>query len=169
MFSIIVDQLRFKKLPIGSYDRISTMLSWIWMVLIGAVVNSVILIHEKNILMFVVTVVVQIIEIYIAYLVMAWWLHKKVYGGIGNLWGLVATASSIDIIVPFVALIHPIGLAVFGVVSLAVFFNALKNGLDLTVKTTLVSIIIVMVSVIVLSVLIGIIAAIAGVQMPESM
>jgi hypothetical protein len=167
MFQIIIDQLRFKKIPIGSYDGISSQAAWILMVLISIVGNGDILIHEKNIIFFVVPVILQLISIYIAYLIMVWWFKKKGYfDGNGNVWGLFATASSIDIIAPFVAMIHPLVFVVFIIFSMAIFFNALKSGFDLSVKSTIVAIVVVTVSAIILSFAGIILAKMVGVSIP---
>ncbi|DAB30650.1 MAG TPA: hypothetical protein CFH84_02960 [Sulfurimonas sp. UBA12504] len=88
MFSIIVDQLRFKKLPISSYDGISTGMAWMWMVLIGAVVNSDILFYSKDVLAFGIAVILQTLGVYVAYLIMVWWLKRQGhFDGNGNPYG----------------------------------------------------------------------------------
>ena len=168
MFSIIIDQLRFKKLHIGEYDRISMMVAWVWMVLIGMVVNSDILLYDKDFFAFGVSVILQTIGIYIAYLVMVWWLKKQTYyDGNGNLWGLVVTASTVDMVTPLIALSHPIVMVIFAVVSFAVFYNALKNGLNLEAKATVITILVVTVFVLILGALAGAIAAIVGLPIEQ--
>lgn len=168
MFSIIIDQLRFRKLPIGEYDRISTIVAWAWMVLIGMGMNGDILLYEKNLFAFGVSVILQTIGIYIAYLIMVWWLKKQAYyDGNGNLWGLVVTASTVDMAAPFIALSHPIVMVIFAVASFAVFYNALKSGLNLEVKATVIAILVVTVFVLILGALAGMIAAIIGLPIEQ--
>lgn len=168
MFSIIIDQLKFNKLPIAEYTRISTVTAWVWMVLIGIVVNSDILLYGKDVFAFGIAVVLQTLGVYIAYLIMVWWLKKQDhFDGNGNLWGLVATASTIDIIAPFVVMVHPMAMAVFVVASFAVFYNALKSGLSLGTKSTVIAILVVTISVVLLSMLVGAIVAMSGLQIPR--
>jgi len=168
MFSIIIDQLRFRKLHIGEYDRISMMVAWVWMVLIGMVVNSDILLYDKNLFVFGVSVILQTIGIYIAYLIMVWWLKKQAYyDGNGNLWGLVVTASTVDMATPFITLSHPIVMVIFAVASFAVFYNALKSGLNLEAKATVITILVVTVFVLILGALAGAIAAIVGLPIEQ--
>jgi len=163
MFSIIIDQLRFKKLHIGEYDRISTIVAWVWMVLIGMVMNSDILLYDKIFFAFGISVILQTIGIYIAYLIMVWWLKRQAYyDGNGNLWGLVVTASTVDMATPLIALSHSIIMVIFAVVSFAVFYNALKSGLNLEAKATVITILVVTVFVLILGALAGMIAAIGG-------
>ena len=168
MFSIIIDQLRFKKLHIGEYDRISMMVAWVWMVLIGMVMNSDILLYDKIFFAFGISVILQTIGIYIAYLIMVWWLKRQAYyDGNGNLWGLVVTASTIDMATPLIALSHPIIMVIFAVVSFAVFYNALKSGLNLEAKATVITILVVTVFVLILGALAGMIAAIGGLPIEQ--
>lgn len=169
MFSIIVDQLRFKKLPLSEYESISTGMAWMWMVLIGIVMNSDILIYDRNgFAAFGVAVIFQTLGVYAAYLIMAWWLKKQNhFDGNGNLWGLVATASTIDMIAPFVVMVHPMAMAVFAIASLAVFYNALKSGLRLGTKSTVIAILVVTISAVLLSILVGVIIAMSGLPIPE--
>lgn len=163
MFSIIVDQLRFKKLPIGSYDGVSTGMAWMWMVLIGIVMNSDILLYGKEIFAFGIAVVLQTLGVYVAYLIMIWWLKRRGhFDGNGNLWGLIATASTIDIIAPFVAMVHPMAMIAFAIASFSVFYNALKSGLSLGAKSTVIAILVVTGSVILLSILVGVLAGMSG-------
>jgi hypothetical protein len=168
MFSIIVDQLRFKKLPISEYESISAGMAWMWMVLIGIVMNSDILIYDRNgFAAFGVAVIFQTLGVYVAYLIMAWWLKKQShFDGNGNLWGLVATASTIDMIAPFVVMVHPMGMAVFAIASLAVFYNALKSGLKLGTKSAVIAILVVTISAVLLSILVGVIIAMSGLPIP---
>lgn len=163
MFSIIVDQLRFKKLPISEYESIPTWMAWIWMVLIGVVINSEILFYGRDAFAFGVAVVFQTLGVYVAFLIMAWWLKKQgLFDGNGNLWGLIATASTIDIVVPFVAMLHPIAMVVFAIASFSVFYNALKSGLSLGTKSTVIAILVVTISAVLLSMLVGVIVAMSG-------
>jgi len=168
MFSIIIDQLRFKKLSISEYDRISMMVAWVWMVLIGMVMNSDILLYDKNIFAFGISVILQTTGIYIAYLIMVWWLKKQAYyDGNGNLWGLVVTASTVDMATPLITLSHPIIMVIFAVASFAVFYNALKSGLNLEAKATVIAILVVTVFVLILGALAGAIVAIGGLPIEQ--
>ena len=163
MFSIIVDQLRFKKLPISDYAGISSVMAWVWMVLIGVVINSDILLYGKDIVAFGIAVVLQTLGVYAAYLIMAWWLKKQGhFDGNGNLWGLFATASTIDVIAPFVTMVHPMAMVIFVIASFSVFFNALKSGLSLGTKSTVIAILVVTISAVFLSMLVGVIIAMSG-------
>jgi hypothetical protein len=164
MFSIIVNQLRFKKLPISEYESISAGMAWMWMVLIGIVMNSDVLLYDRNAFAaFGVAVIFQTLGVYSAYLIMVWWLKKQDhFDGNGNLWGLIATASTIDIVVPFVAMLHPIAMVVFAIASFFVFYNALKSGLSLGTKSTVIAILVVTGSVVLLSILFGVIVAMSG-------
>jgi hypothetical protein len=171
MTAVIVNQLKLRDVPISAYAEISSQKAWFWMALIIAVMNIGVLMQGEAFI-YLGSIMIMLVGIYIGCRIVGWWLASRgYYDGSGNLWGLFVTASTIDMASPLFAMIHP-GVSILGMLySLAIFANALKSGLGLSDRATLVALVLPILSalavIFVAGVLFGFIAAAAGLPMPE--
>jgi hypothetical protein len=168
MFSIIIDQLRFKKLPMVEYNKVSSLGMWSLFALIAVSVGYM---PESSVEFWILNTIMSAVSVFLGYKFLGFLLKKReLWDGTGNLFGLFVTSSAIDVLAVPSFLVHPaLGMILF-ILSLFVGVNAFKGALDIKLSRIIVVFVMTFVVVMVLGIIVGFaggfLAETLGIELP---
>ncbi|TQV63341.1 MAG: hypothetical protein FNT15_04050 [Sulfurovum sp.] len=168
MFKIILDQIAFRKIGMGEYDKLSSTGVWVLFLLVSVATSYTV---GASLGLWTLNAIFGALIAYVIYRFLAFWFKKRgLWNGNGNILGLMITSSAIDILMIPALMTHPALAGLLFVISLAIAVNALKCALNISISQILIAffiaLIVAVIVMIPLSFLMQIIAPAIGIELP---